>query len=248
MAAENTREISWGASSHGQIQTDAGAPIRHTGYDFVMQSMPWRVPLANRLTRPRRLGLACLLVCLATCPALAADAAPVGDLDLYIVKAMRTFEIPGLAVAIVKNGEVVLTRGYGVRRLGEPSPVDAHTLFGIASNTKAFTAAALGMLADEGKVAWDDPVTKHLPWFQMYDPYVTREMTVRDLLCHRSGLGMGAGDLLFWPPSTFSQDEILQRLRFIKPAYSVRSRFAYSNLMFVVAGQVVAAVSGSMIF
>jgi CubicO group peptidase (beta-lactamase class C family) len=158
---------------------------------------------------------------------------------------MRTFEVPGLAVAVVKDGEVVLTRGYGVRRAGEPAPVDAHTLFGIASNTKAFTAAALGILVDEGKIAWDDPVTKHLPWFQMYDPYVTREMTVRDLLCHRSGLGLGAGDLLFWPPSTFSREEIVQRLRFIKPAHGFRSKFAYSNLMFVAAGQVVAAVTGS---
>ena len=158
---------------------------------------------------------------------------------------MRAFEVPGLAVAVVKDGEVVLTRGYGVRRMDESAPVDEHTLFGIASNTKAFTAAALGILVDEGKIAWDDPVTKHVASFQMYDPYVTREMTVRDLLCHRSGLGLGAGDLLFWPPSTFSRDEILQRLRFIKPAHGFRSKFAYSNLMFVAAGQVVAAVTGS---
>ncbi len=189
--------------------------------------------------------MAALLICPVAGPGLAAGTAPVSDLDSYVAAAMRTFEVPGLAVAVVKDGEIVLTRGYGVRRLGETAPVDERTLFGIASNTKAFTAAALGILVDEGKIAWDDPVTKHLPSFQMYDPYVTREMTVRDLLCHRSGLGLGAGDLLFWPPSTFSRDEIVQRLRFIRPAHGFRSKFAYSNLMFVAAGQVVAAVTGS---
>jgi CubicO group peptidase (beta-lactamase class C family) len=195
--------------------------------------------------RPAKLRLLCpLLTCLVAIPGYAADTAPVNDLDAYVAAAMRTFEVPGLAVAVVKNGEVVLTKGYGVRRMGESAPVDAHTLFGIASNTKAFTAAALGILVDEGKIAWDDPVTRHLPWFQMYDPYVTREMTVRDLLCHRSGLGLGAGDLMFWPPTTFSRDEILHRLRFIKPAHSLRSKFAYSNLMFVAAGQIIPAVTG----
>lgn len=188
--------------------------------------------------------LACLVLSFVACVPLAAQPAPLEALDQFVAEAMRTFEVPGLAVAVAKSGEVVLTKGYGVRRLGEPAPVDAHTLFGIASNTKAFTAAALGILVEEGKIAWDDPVNKHLPWFQMYDPYVAREMTVRDLLCHRSGLGLGAGDLLFWPPSTFSRDEILRRLRFIKPAHSFRSRYAYSNLMFVAAGQIIPAVTG----
>jgi len=204
-------------------------------------------PLSSRTDHSRSTGcrgLTALIVSIAFCLPLAAQTAPLRDLDSYVAEAMRTFEVPGLAVAVVKDGEVALAKGYGVRRTGEPAPVDAHTLFGIASNTKAFTAAALGILVDEGKIAWDDPVTRHLPWFQMYDPYVTREMTIRDLLTHRSGLGLGAGDLLFWPPSTFTRDEILHRLRFIKPAHSFRSKFAYSNLMFVAAGQVVAAVSG----
>src|SRR6476646_9341641 len=201
-----------------------------------MRSMTSRVHRTSRLTRPQLPWLACVLICLVAFSAIAAGTAPVSALDSYIAAAMRTFEVPGLAVTVVKDGEVVLTKGYGVRRAGEPAPVDAHTLFGIASNTKAFTAAALGILVDEGKIAWDNPVTKHLPWFQMYDPYVTREMTVRDLLCHRSGLGLGAGDLLFWPPTTFSREEIVQRLRFIKPAHGFRSKFAYSNLMFVTAG------------
>jgi CubicO group peptidase (beta-lactamase class C family) len=122
--------------------------------------------------------------------------------------------------------------------------VDEHTLFGIASNSKAFTAAAVAILVDEGKLAWDDPVQKHLPGFQFWDPYVTREMTVRDLLCHRSGLGLGAGDLLFWPDTDVTRDQVVAAARFIRPASSFRSRYAYNNLMFVVAGQVVAAVSG----
>src|SRR6266849_2278279 len=211
-----------------------------------MRSMTLRVCLTNRSTRPRRLWLACVLICLVACPALAAETAPVSDLDSYIAAAMRTFEVPGLAVAVVKNGEVVLTRGYGVRRVGEPAPVDAHTLFGIASNTKAFTAAALGILVDEGKIAWDDPVTKHLPWFQMYDPYVTREMTIRDLLTHRSGLGLGAGDLLWWPPTDYSREEIIRRFSYVKPASSFRSRYAYDNVLYMIAGQVVAAVTGKI--
>ena len=112
---------------------------------------------------------------------------------------MQTFEVPGLALAIVKDDGVVLAKGYGVRKLGEPAPVDARTLFGIASNTKAFTATALGLLVEEGKVEWDAPVVRYLPAFAMWDPFVTRELTVRDLLVHRSGLGLGAGDLLWWP-------------------------------------------------
>ena len=157
---------------------------------------------------------------------------------------MKEFEVPGVAVAIVKDGQVVTTKGFGVRRFGDPTRVDEHTLFGIASNTKAFTAAALAMLVDEGKISWDDPVTKHLPTFQMYDPYVTREMTIRDLLTHRSGLGLGAGDLMFWPQTTFTRDEILHRIRYLKPASSFRSRYAYDNVLYMVAGQVVPAVTG----
>ena len=195
-----------------------------------------------RLQQARRLTI--LILAAALSLPLLAQQAPLEDLDAYVTQSMRTFDVPGIAVAVVKDGEVVVTKGYGVRHIGEAPPVDAHTLFGIASNTKAFTAAAIGILVDEGKLSWDDPVISRLPWFQMYDPYVTREMTVRDLLCHRSGLGLGAGDLLFWPPSTFTRDEILHRLRFVTPAHSFRSRFAYSNLMFVAAGEVVAAVSG----
>jgi len=183
------------------------------------------------------------LILLASGQALA-QTEPPPDLDSYVARALKEFEVPGLAIAIVKDGKVALTKGYGVRRLGEPAPVDEQTLFGIASNTKAFTAAALAILVEDGKISWDDPVTKHLPGFQMYDPYVTREMTVRDLLTHRSGLGLGAGDLLFFPPTTFTREEIVARLRYIKPATSFRSKYAYDNVLYLVAGQVVAAVSG----
>jgi len=161
-----------------------------------------------------------------------------------VERTMKLFDVPGIAIAIVKDGKVVATQGFGVRKLGAPDKVDARTLFEVASNSKAFTAAALAMLVDEGKLAWDDPVTKHLPDFQMYDPYVTHGMTVRDLLTHRSGLGLGAGDLLWWPATNVPTDEIIRGLREIRPATSFRSSYAYNNLMYIVAGKIIAAKSG----
>jgi CubicO group peptidase (beta-lactamase class C family) len=122
---------------------------------------------------------------------LAAQGAP-PDFDRYVGRVMKTFTVPGLSVAIVKDGRVVLAKGYGARRLGDSAPVDEHTRFGIASNTKLFTATALELLVEEGKVEWDAPVIRYLPWFALSDPYVTHELTVRDLLVHRSGLGLGA--------------------------------------------------------
>jgi CubicO group peptidase (beta-lactamase class C family) len=157
---------------------------------------------------------------------------------------MKTFEVPGLALTVVKDGKVAIAKGYGVRRLGDPAPVDSKTLFGIASNTKVFTATALGLLVEERKIEWDAPVVRYLPWFQMWDPYVTRELTVRDLLVHRSGLGLGAGDLLWWPPSTYDRKEIARRLRFIRPETSFRSAYAYDNVLYLIAGEVIEAVSG----
>lgn len=168
---------------------------------------------------------------------------PAADFDAYVTSAMKTFDAPGAAIAIVKDGKVVFAKGYGVKKLGAPSPIDTHTLFQIASNTKAFTTASLAMLVDEGKLKWDDPVTKYLPWFQLSDPYVTRELTVRDLLTHRSGLGLGAGDLL-WMHSNYTRDEILHRIRYARVASSFRSRYAYDNVLYAAAGEVVAAASG----
>lgn len=175
---------------------------------------------------------------------LYAQQGPPADLDAYVARSMKTFEVPGLAVAIVKDDKVVLLKGYGVRKLGELTPVDENTLFGIGSNTKAFTAAALATLVDQGKISWDDPVYERLKGFEMYDPYVSKEMRIRDLLCHRSGLGLGEGDLMFWPHTTFARDDVVYRLRFLKPQTSFRTTYAYSNIMFVTAGQVVAEVSG----
>jgi CubicO group peptidase (beta-lactamase class C family) len=186
-------------------------------------------------------------------PALAApDAAPAGsamsapafELDADVNRVLKTFDVPGIAIAIVKDGKVVAAKGFGVRKLGDPAPVTGKTLFEIASNSKGFTAAGLAMLVDEGKLNWDDPVNKHLPGFQMADAYVTNSMTVRDLLTHRSGLGLGAGDLLWWPTTSFSTDEIIDRLRHVKLATSFRNSYAYDNLLYIVAGKIIAQKDG----
>jgi CubicO group peptidase (beta-lactamase class C family) len=166
------------------------------------------------------------------------------ELDKYVAEVMKEFKVPGIGLAIVKDGKVVLTKGYGVRTLGDPAPVDARTRFGIASNTKAFTATALALLVEEGKLEWDAPVIKYIPWFALADPYVTHELSVRDLLVHRSGLGLGGGDLLIWPGSTYTRKEITQRLRYVPLVKSFRSTYAYDNVLYLVAGEVIEAVSG----
>jgi CubicO group peptidase (beta-lactamase class C family) len=178
------------------------------------------------------------------CSSIQAQTAPPSDLDSYVARALKTFDVPGLSIAIVKDGKVLLAKGYGLRKLGAPAGVDENTLFGIGSNTKAFTTAALASLVDAHKISWDDPVYQRLPGFQMYDPYVSHEMTIRDLLTHRSGMGLGEGDLLFWPHTTFTRDDIIYRLRFMKPASSFRSHYAYDNLMYIAAGQIIPAVTG----
>src|SRR5215468_1169039 len=167
------------------------------------------------------------------------------DLGSYVANSMRTFEVPGMGVAIVKDGKVVVAKGFGVRKLGDSTPVDEFTMFAIGSNTKAFTTAALATLVDAGKLSWDDQVYERLPDFVMYDPYVSHEMTIRDLLTHRSGMGLGEGDLLFWPHSTYTRDEIIHKLRFMKPHSSFRSHYAYDNLLYMTAGQIIPAVTGT---
>jgi CubicO group peptidase (beta-lactamase class C family) len=176
---------------------------------------------------------------------LFAQTAPPPDLDSYVANSMKTFDVPGIAVAIVKDGKVVVAKGYGVRKLGDPTPVDDHTMFAIGSNTKAFTTAALATLVDEGKLSWDDPVYQRLPGFVMYDPYVSHEMTIRDLLTHRSGMGLGEGDLLFWPHSTYTREQIIYKLRFMKPTSSFRSHYAYDNLLYMTAGQIIPSITGT---
>jgi CubicO group peptidase (beta-lactamase class C family) len=165
------------------------------------------------------------------------------NLETYIQKGMEAWEIPGLAVAIVKDDDVVFAKGFGVCELGGKDLVDEHTVFAIGSNTKAFTATALGLLVQEGKLSWDDAVVKHLPGFQMNDPYVTRAITIRDLLCHRAGLPTWGGDVVAYG-SIYTRDEIIHRIRYIQPAFSFRGGYGYSNMMFVTAGQIIPALTG----
>ncbi len=172
------------------------------------------------------------------------DAAQLAAFDAFVEDVRKQFDVPGIAVAIVQDGTVVLERGYGVRKLGEPAKVDAHTMFAIASNTKAFTAAALNMLQDEGKLKTTDRVIDHLPWFRMSDAYVTREMRIRDLLAHRSGLSLGAGDLLYWPTTTYSTREVAERLKHVPLTGGFREQYAYDNILFGVAQLVVEEASG----
>ena len=192
----------------------------------------------------RRIRLFALFAVLLVASSSLAQVAPPPDLDAYVQRVMKEFEVPGLALAIVKDGKVVVAKGYGVRKLGEPAPVDENTLFGIASNTKAFTAASLALLVDEGKVSWDDQVIKHLPEFRVADPYVTNELMVRDLLSHRTGLGLGQGDLMFWPDTKFTRQQVLSGSQYLKPVSSLRSKYAYNNLTFIVAAELAAKVSG----
>ena len=167
--------------------------------------------------------------------------AKAAEMDAYVTRAVSDWHVAGLSIAIVKDGRIVFAKGYGVRELGKPEPVDTSTLFAIASTTKALTAASIGMLVDEGKLKWDDPVTKYLASLQLQDPYVTRELTVRDLLTHRAGLGNA--DYL-WDVADLPISEITSRLRYVKPAYSLRSGFIYQNVMYMMAGEVVRVVSG----
>lgn len=174
--------------------------------------------------------------------ATAAPAPPeLARLDAYIRDAMEDWKIPGLSIAVVRDDEIVFERGYGTRVLGTDQPVDEHTLFAIASTTKAMTVAALGMLVDEGKLDWDDRVTEHLPAFELEDPYVTRHLTVRDLLTHRTGVSRSDN---VWIAAPFDRDEVLRRARHLPQVRGFRDRYGYNNIMYMVAGEVVEAVSG----
>lgn len=188
-----------------------------------------------------RLAVVFAAVLVAATGRVQAQPAPLDGFDARVAKAVQEWRVPGLAVAVVKDGAVVFSKGYGVRELGLPGPADDRTRFAIGSTTKAMTAALVGMLVDEKKVAWDDPVTRHLPWFALGDPYATREITVRDLLVHRAGLGNA--DYLWYGQDTPAR-EILQRVRLLNPAYSLRSSFIYQNVMYAAAGAVVEAASG----
>jgi CubicO group peptidase (beta-lactamase class C family) len=164
-------------------------------------------------------------------------------LDKYIEKAKTQWNIPGLAIAVVKDGNIIFSKGYGIREYGKKDKVTDESLFAIASNTKAFTSAALSILVEEGKISWDDPVQKYLPAFKLYDPYVSANMTIRDLLCHRSGLKTFSGDLI-WYGTTYSRKEVIERARYLKPTYGFRSNYGYSNILFLTAGEIIPVVTG----
>lgn len=191
-----------------------------------------------------RFGTAMLTIASVFTLVSVAWADPPANLAQRVEEIRNQVGVPGISVAIVEDGNVTFARGFGIRRLGANERVDADTIFQLGSVGKAFTAAALAVLVDRGQIAWDDPVTQHIEYFQMYDPWVTREMTVRDLLVHRSGLGLGAGDLMFVPRSTRSREDTVRALRHIRPATSFRSGYAYDNVLYAVAGQLIEEVTG----
>jgi CubicO group peptidase (beta-lactamase class C family) len=186
--------------------------------------------------------MAALLVAART-PPLAAQAKPDwAAFDKYVAKAAADWRIPALAIAVVKDDSVVFAKGYGVLQKGTSQPANEHTRFAIGSTTKAMTAASLAMLVDEGKLRLDDPVTKYIPELQLSDPWVTRELRIRDLLTHRSGL---PGTDLFWASSwKYSQADIIRRLRYIQPTASFRSEWQYHNVLYALNGVIIERVSG----
>lgn len=192
------------------------------------------------ITRTTRRFAALLLLAAAA----AVHAAPPENFDARVEEVRKAAGVPGMAVAIVENGEVTLAGGYGVTKLGTRDAVDADTIFPTGSTGKAFTVAALAILVDRGVIEWDDRVIEHMPWFKMYDPWVTREITIRDLLVHRSGLGLGAGDLMFVPRTNRTRRESVEALRYIEPATSFRSGYAYDNVLYMAAGQLIEEVTG----
>jgi len=195
----------------------------------------------------RRVTMPWLLLSAATATTLA-GASPTGaqqelvGLDDYIEEAMEDWGIAGMSVAIVRDGEIIYARGFGVRDVSTGEPVNEQTLFAIGSNSKLFTAVAAGMLVDEGLMAWDAKITEYLPWFQLYDPYLTREFTLRDALSHRSGLGR-RGDAL-WYGTEYTRKEVIRRVRHLVPSSSFRSRYGYQNIMVLTAGEAIANAAG----
>jgi CubicO group peptidase (beta-lactamase class C family) len=153
------------------------------------------------------------------------------------------YNVPGMSVGIIQNGEVVLAEGFGVLEEGKAQKADGHTLYSIASNTKAFIAASIGVLVKEGKMNWDDKVQTYLPYFEVYDPCVSEMMTVRDLLCHRSGLGTFSGDVV-WYRSDYTAEEVVKRVAELPQQFEFRSGYGYSNVMYLAAGEVIRAVTG----
>ncbi|MGH8025533.1 MAG: serine hydrolase, partial [Pseudoxanthomonas sp.] len=194
-------------------------------------------------------ALSCVLASAASAeekPAPGKDTPIKAELDAIVDQAGARYRLPGIAVGVIEDGKIVYIGTRGETASGSGRPITPNTLFKIASNSKAMTASVLARLVDAGKLRWDDPVIKYLPSFRMYDPWVTRNMQVKDLLVHNSGLPEGGGDLMLWPePNRFTRSDIIAGLAHIKPAYSFRSGYAYDNLLYVVAGEVAAAAGGA---
>lgn len=170
---------------------------------------------------------------------------PEAELDKLIKETLTTFDVPGISVGVLKDGEIVYSKGHGIRSMATEKPMDSNTLVGVASNSKGFTCFALAMMVDAGKLNWDDKVRQYIPEFQLHDPWVTEEFTIRDLVTHRSGLPLGAGDLMFFPEgSDFTVQNIIDNLKHIEPESSFRSTFRYNNNFYIVAGEVLKRVSG----
>ena len=170
---------------------------------------------------------------------------PNQTIDEVTENAIKTFDVPGISVAVIKDGTIVHSKGYGLKSINSKEKVQSSTNFGIASNSKAFTAAALAILVDENKIKWDDKVITYIPEFKMYNDYVTNEFTIRDLLTHRSGLGLGAGDLMVWPDgNNFTPTDIINNIHYLKPVSGFRAKYDYDNLLYIIAGVVVERVSG----
>ncbi len=167
------------------------------------------------------------------------------EIDSLVQRAMERFNVAGVAVGVVKNGKVIHSKGYGIKSVSTNSPVNEHTNFAIASNSKAFTTAALALLVEDGKLEWTDKVVDHIPEFKMYNAYVTQNFNVQDLLTHRSGMGLGVGDLMFFPDGgDFTIDDLLGSFQHFEPVSAFRTKFDYDNLLYVVAGELIKRVSG----
>lgn len=185
------------------------------------------------------------LTLLACAPLVAATPSLGDDIDRLVDQTVARYDLPGIAVGVIQDGQVVHVAARGRLAVDAEAAVDADSLFKIASNTKAMTGAVLARLVQAGTLRWDDPVIKHLPQFRMHDAWVTQHMQVRDLLIHNSGLGLGAGDLMLWPEDNhFGRADIIAGLAHLKPVTSFRAGYAYDNLLYVVAGEVAAAAAG----
>lgn len=164
-------------------------------------------------------------------------------LDAWYEQVVRDWQLPGMSVGIIKDGELIFSKGYGVLEAGKATAPDGNTLFSVASNSKAFTSALVAMLVQDGKLSWDDKVKDHLPYFELYDPWVSNQVTIRDLLSHRVGLGTFSGDVI-WYLSDLTAEEIIRRARHLPKAFDFRSGYGYSNLMYITAGEVIRKVTG----